>query len=115
MSWLNLNEGFNSLKGQLTNFASNVLADDDNEGTAEHNYDYDKLKHLCAEQELQIQNLKRINEELKQHKVSNSAISQKSKGRKIASLFEGYPISLDKNYIVKKYFETFGRNSKVAV
>ncbi|XP_074028061.1 LOW QUALITY PROTEIN: Golgi microtubule-associated protein [Leptinotarsa decemlineata] len=76
MSWLNLNEGFNSLKGQLTNFASNVLADDDNEGTAEHNYDYDKLKHLCAEQELQIQNLKRINEELKQHKTQQDDIAE---------------------------------------
>lgn len=31
MSWLNLNQSFNSLKGQITNFASEVLS----ENTAE--------------------------------------------------------------------------------
>lgn len=32
MSWLNFNEGLNSLKGQLTNLAQSVLTEDDKEG-----------------------------------------------------------------------------------
>lgn len=32
MSWLNFNEGLNSLKGQLTNLAQSVLTEEDNGG-----------------------------------------------------------------------------------
>lgn len=32
MSWLNFNEGLNSLKGQLTNLAQSVLTEEENEG-----------------------------------------------------------------------------------
>ncbi|KAG5899248.1 hypothetical protein JTB14_035426 [Gonioctena quinquepunctata] len=77
MSWLKLNEGLNSLKGQISNFATNVLADDDdNEGEDVNNYDNQQLKNICIQQELQIENLKRINEELSQNKVSNSRYIQ---------------------------------------
>lgn len=29
MSWLNFNDSINNLKGQITSFANNVLADDE--------------------------------------------------------------------------------------
>lgn len=32
MSWLNFNDGLNSIKGQLTNLAQSVLTEDNNEG-----------------------------------------------------------------------------------
>lgn len=38
MSWLNLNDSINSLKGQLSNFANNVLADDDQNKGKFHPY-----------------------------------------------------------------------------
>lgn len=40
MSWLNLNDSLNSLKGQISNFASNVLADEDQHTGKIHPYSY---------------------------------------------------------------------------
>ncbi|KAJ8920016.1 hypothetical protein NQ315_006547 [Exocentrus adspersus] len=57
MSWLNFNDSLNNLKGQITNFASNVLADD--EGAEEISADYEELRKRCVQQEAQIAELKR--------------------------------------------------------
>ncbi|CAG4980365.1 unnamed protein product [Colias eurytheme] len=68
MSWLNLNQSLSSLKGQITNFATEVLA----EGGAVNNDEEPsrtetlskELEEKCHNQELEIASLKKINEEL---------------------------------------------------
>ncbi|XP_038217042.1 thyroid receptor-interacting protein 11-like [Zerene cesonia] len=68
MSWLNLNQSLSSLKGQITNFASEVLT----EGVAVNNDEEPsrtdtltkELEEKCQNQELEIASLKKINEEL---------------------------------------------------
>ncbi|XP_045457437.1 thyroid receptor-interacting protein 11-like [Melitaea cinxia] len=68
MSWLNLNQSLNSLKGQISNFATEVLS----EGVAQSNSDevtktessVKDLEDKCRQQELEITTLKNFNEEL---------------------------------------------------
>ncbi|KAJ8959395.1 hypothetical protein NQ318_022083 [Aromia moschata] len=66
MAWLNLNNSINTLKGQITNFASNVLAD---EGPDITNKDVEELRNICIQQEIEINNLKRINQELSDQQI----------------------------------------------
>ncbi|CAH2061732.1 unnamed protein product, partial [Iphiclides podalirius] len=68
MSWLNLNQSFNSLKGQISNFASEVLS----ENTAQDIDTEDsgigpslkELQEKCHNQEQEISALKALNDEL---------------------------------------------------
>ncbi|CAG9133811.1 unnamed protein product [Plutella xylostella] len=70
MSWLNLNQSLNSLKGQITNFATEVLS----EGVSEESGDnaigsderYKELEERCRQQELEIQELRKKEEFLVQ-------------------------------------------------
>lgn len=74
MSWLNFNEGLNSLKGQLTNLAQSVLTEDDNEciyinifcskyfiyivlGSVLRPNDFDELRKICLQQEQEVRNV----------------------------------------------------------
>lgn len=58
MSWLNLNQSLNSLKGQISNFATEVLS----EGVAQSNSDeatrtessVKDLEDKCRQQELEV-------------------------------------------------------------
>ncbi|KPJ01222.1 hypothetical protein RR46_03093 [Papilio xuthus] len=68
MSWLNLNQSFNSLKGQITNFASEVLSENagddvDSEETGISS-SFKELEDKCNTQQLEIAALKKLNEEL---------------------------------------------------
>ncbi|EEZ99827.1 thyroid receptor-interacting protein 11 [Tribolium castaneum] len=67
MSWLNLNDSLNSLKGQLSNFANNVLADDDpsKDGDTSQS-DLEKIQEICSQQQEEINYLKKVNAELRQ-------------------------------------------------
>ncbi|XP_060519229.1 thyroid receptor-interacting protein 11-like [Cylas formicarius] len=68
-SWLNLNESLNSLKGQISNFASNVLADDEAPQMSDVNYE--ELKRICIQQELEIEKLKSFTKALQSSKSNN--------------------------------------------
>lgn len=58
MSWLNLNQSLNSLKGQITNFASEVLSEGPGEDTVDSSINKDskvlELEEKCSKQELQV-------------------------------------------------------------
>jgi hypothetical protein len=55
MSWLNLNDSLNSLKGQISNFASNVLADEDQHTDASNiNKDITELQKICTDQQEEV-------------------------------------------------------------
>lgn len=58
MSWLNLNQSLSSLKGQITNFASEVLSEGvTEEGDAESSRTESSAKELeekCRNQELEV-------------------------------------------------------------
>ncbi|RVE51900.1 hypothetical protein evm_003520 [Chilo suppressalis] len=68
MSWLNLNQSLSSLKGQITNFASEVLSEapteDTGTATVETDPNVKELEAKCRTQELEIAALKKVNEEL---------------------------------------------------
>ncbi|XP_045508018.1 thyroid receptor-interacting protein 11-like [Colias croceus] len=68
MSWLNLNQSLSSLKGQITNFATEVLAEGVSVNNDEEPSRTDtltkELEEKCHNQELEIASLKKINEEL---------------------------------------------------
>ncbi|KPJ14837.1 hypothetical protein RR48_04322 [Papilio machaon] len=68
MSWLNLNQSFNSLKGQITNFASEVLSENTTEDADSEetgiNSPLKELEEKCNTQQLEIAALKKLNEEL---------------------------------------------------
>lgn len=68
MSWLNLNQSLNSLKGQITNFASEVLSEANSEDTAADstlaNPLVTELENKCHTQELEIAALRKLTEEL---------------------------------------------------
>ncbi|XP_041985992.1 thyroid receptor-interacting protein 11-like [Aricia agestis] len=68
MSWLNLNQSLNSLKGQITNFATEVLNDGSGSAIAEEpsqsSPDVKILEDKCHTQELEIAALKRLTQEL---------------------------------------------------
>ncbi|XP_056632154.1 thyroid receptor-interacting protein 11 [Diorhabda sublineata] len=70
MSWLNFNDSLNNLKGQLSNFASNVLAEED-QGTELKESDYKELQELCVQQELEIKKLRKINAELNNKQIQD--------------------------------------------
>lgn len=73
-SWLNFNDSLNNLKGQITNFAQNVLADEDT--GLEGNTDLTELRNIIAKQELEIKKLRQDNEELqKKDKPKSSGIN----------------------------------------
>jgi chromosome segregation ATPase len=70
MSWLNLNDSLNSLKGQISNFASNVLADEDQHTDASNiNKDITELQKICTDQQEEINYLKKLNAELSSEKT----------------------------------------------
>ncbi|XP_068624368.1 thyroid receptor-interacting protein 11-like [Battus philenor] len=81
MSWLNLNQSFSSLKGQITNFASEVLSENtDAEVDAEDsrtNSSFKELEEKCHNQQLEIASLKKLNEEL-QSKLQSEKLSRKN-------------------------------------
>lgn len=58
MSWLNLNESFNSLKGQITNFATEVLSEVPEQDTVDNASKNDssalELEDRCRKQELEV-------------------------------------------------------------
>lgn len=65
MSWINLNQSFNSLKGQITNFASEVLSENPAQDIADDSLQEDssvtELEEKCRNQELEVSlcNIKR--------------------------------------------------------
>lgn len=58
MSWLNLNQSFNSLKGQITNFATEVLSEDpgqaEEENASKPGPAASELEDRCHKQELEV-------------------------------------------------------------
>ncbi|KAJ3662255.1 hypothetical protein Zmor_006611 [Zophobas morio] len=65
MSWLNLNDSLNTLKGQISNFANNVLADDDEGKDPNSPFgDLKELQETCNKQQEEINYLRRLNAEL---------------------------------------------------
>ncbi|XP_073965940.1 LOW QUALITY PROTEIN: uncharacterized protein [Choristoneura fumiferana] len=68
MSWLNINQSLNSLKGQITNFASEVLSEvpgpESADNAAGGESSVKELEEKCHNQELEIASLKRLTEEL---------------------------------------------------
>ncbi|XP_037876051.1 thyroid receptor-interacting protein 11 [Bombyx mori] len=68
MSWLNLNQSLNSLKGQITNFASEVLSEGPGQDVADEASRTDnkviELEEKCRLQEQEIVSLKKLSEEL---------------------------------------------------
>lgn len=58
MSWLNLNHSLNSLKGQITNFASEVLSESPAQDVANKSLQGDssatELEEKCRNQELEV-------------------------------------------------------------
>lgn len=58
MSWLNLNQSLNSLKGQITNFASEVLSESPAQDNANESLQEDssgsELAEKCRNQELEV-------------------------------------------------------------
>lgn len=58
MSWLNLNQSLNSLKGQITNFASEVLSEGVSPASGDEAATTDSssknLEEICEKQELEV-------------------------------------------------------------
>lgn len=58
MSWLNINQSLSSLKGQITNFASEVLSEGNSEDTVDNSSTttslVTELREKCREQELEV-------------------------------------------------------------
>ncbi|CAH0546155.1 unnamed protein product [Brassicogethes aeneus] len=72
-SWLNFNDSFNNIKGQITNLAKDVLAVDEENEHSEKTYE--EINRICQQQELQIQELLSVIEANKL-KVNNGESSQ---------------------------------------
>ncbi|XP_066256497.1 thyroid receptor-interacting protein 11-like [Euwallacea similis] len=70
--WFNINEGLSNIKGQLTTFANNVLADDEGANTTEEQY-----KKLCYQKDLEIEHLRQVNDELQK----SSGVLHKENGK----------------------------------
>lgn len=68
MSWLNLNQSLNSLKGQITSFASEVLSEAPAEESqvipSTNHEELNVLQEKCCQQELEIVSLKQLTDEL---------------------------------------------------
>ncbi|CAK1594890.1 unnamed protein product [Parnassius mnemosyne] len=81
MSWLNLNQSFSSLKGQITNFASEVLSEnteqDVDEEASRTSASLKELQDQCLSQQLEITTLKKLNEEL-QSTLQSERLSKKN-------------------------------------
>lgn len=81
MSWLNLNHSLNSLKGQITNFASEVLSESPAQDVANKSLQGDssatELEEKCRNQELEIASLKKLVDEL-QASLQSEKISKKN-------------------------------------
>ncbi|XP_063898531.1 thyroid receptor-interacting protein 11 isoform X1 [Helicoverpa armigera] len=81
MSWLNLNNSLNSLKGQLTNFASEVLSESPAQDIADESLQEDssvkELEEKCRNQELEIASLKKSVEQL-QSSLQSEKLSRKN-------------------------------------
>lgn len=58
MSWLNLNQSLNSIKGQITSFASEVLSEgpgqDSGDVSSPGNQELTLLQEKCKNQELEV-------------------------------------------------------------
>lgn len=58
MAWLNLNQSFNSLKGQITTFATEVLSEapdqDTVDGAPKPESTLSELQEKCHNQELEV-------------------------------------------------------------
>lgn len=58
MSWLNLNQSFNSLKGQITTFATEVLSEVPGQDTVDEGLEPEsplsELQAKCQNQELEV-------------------------------------------------------------
>ncbi|KAJ8708169.1 hypothetical protein PYW08_010535 [Mythimna loreyi] len=81
MSWLNLNHSLNSLKGQITNFASEVLSEGPAQDAANDSSRGDssgsELQEKCRNQELEIASLKKLVDEL-QASLQSEKLSKKN-------------------------------------
>ncbi|KAJ8705906.1 hypothetical protein PYW07_010683 [Mythimna separata] len=81
MSWLNLNHSLNSLKGQITNFASEVLSEGPAQDAANESLQGDssepELQEKCRNQELEIASLKKLVDEL-QASLQSEKLSKKN-------------------------------------
>ncbi|XP_028160857.1 thyroid receptor-interacting protein 11-like isoform X1 [Ostrinia furnacalis] len=81
MSWLNLNQSLSSLKGQITNFATEVLSEPSAESssdlTASSGSLVKELEDKCHNQELEIAALKKLTEEL-QASLQSEKFSRKN-------------------------------------
>uniref|UniRef100_A0A2A4K7U0 GRIP domain-containing protein n=2 Tax=Heliothis virescens TaxID=7102 RepID=A0A2A4K7U0_HELVI len=81
MSWLNLNNSLNSLKGQLTNFASEVLSESPAQDIANESLQEDstvkELEEKCRNQELEIASLKKSVEQL-QSSLQSEKLTKKN-------------------------------------
>ncbi|KAM3968617.1 LOW QUALITY PROTEIN: uncharacterized protein ACR2FA_012176 [Aphomia sociella] len=81
MSWLNLNQSLNSLKGQITNFASEVLSEpsvEDSDGAAvKDDTVVNELEEKCRQQELEIASLKKLTDDL-QTSLQSERLSRKN-------------------------------------
>ncbi|XP_047513867.1 thyroid receptor-interacting protein 11-like [Pieris napi] len=81
MSWLNLNQSLNSIKGQITNFATEVLTEavaplNEEEASRNDSITSD-LQEKCEKQELEIAALKKLNDEL-QTSLQSERLSRKN-------------------------------------
>lgn len=81
MSWLNLNQSLSSLKGQITNFATEVLSEGTETATRDeptsNGGDVKELEDKCRNQDLEIASLKKLNEEL-QSALQSERLSRKN-------------------------------------
>lgn len=81
MSWLNLNQSLNNLKGQITTFASEVLsespAEDSDVAIARDDSLIKELEEKCRLQELEIASLKKLTDDL-QTSLQSERLSRKN-------------------------------------
>ncbi|XP_050316065.1 thyroid receptor-interacting protein 11-like [Anthonomus grandis grandis] len=70
-SWLNFNESINSIKGQITNLANTVLAEEEDIKTP--NSCIEEYRKLCAEKDRELEDLRTVNEQL-QRTLERSAV-----------------------------------------
>ncbi|CAH0718359.1 unnamed protein product, partial [Brenthis ino] len=81
MSWLNLNQSLSSLKGQITNFATEVLSEGTEPATSnepsENEHIVKELEDKCHNQELEIAALRKLNDEL-QATLQSERLSRKN-------------------------------------
>ncbi|KAJ0170635.1 hypothetical protein K1T71_014006 [Dendrolimus kikuchii] len=110
MSWLNLNQSLSSLKGQITNFASEVLSEGNSEETVDNSSTINplviELQEKCQKQELEIASLKKLSDEL-EATLQSERLSRKNGVREDESSWYWDPppqsSNFDHHHIEDKY------------